>query len=87
MTKGITGSRKPDMMQVTARRPNLRNNGSHDILKSVPDDMLHSLKGTHLEREVQEGSWGDEEESQPTTQRVFITPDMVHNELKWRNLI
>lgn len=92
MTKGIKGSRKPDMT-VTARRPALRpsrGEGSGDLLKSVPDSILRTLGGTHLEREATEQHWDDDAQdyvSVPSIKREFITHDMVHHEMKWRNLI
>ena len=91
MGKGITGQRRPDM-SVTARRPNLRptRGESSEILKSVPDSILRTLGGTHLEREVTRNGWDDEageELSMPATERTFISHDMVHHEMKWRNLI
>lgn len=92
MANGITGRRKPDMT-VTARRPALkpsRGEGSGDLLKSVPDSILRTLGGTHLEREVTHNRWDDEAGDYvaiPSTQREFITHEMVHHEMKWRNLI
>jgi hypothetical protein len=83
MAKGITGRQEPDM-SVTARRPGMkptRGEGSGDLLKSVPDSILRTLGGTHLEREVVKEGFP------PRTEREFISHDMVHHELKWRNLI
>lgn len=92
MANGITGRNKPDM-SVSARRPSLkptRGEGSGDMLKAVPDSILRTLGGTHLERETTVTGWDDDTEqevSMPSTQKTFVSHDMVHHELKWRNLI
>ena len=77
------------MTVVTARRANLRPTGVrgnyNEILKSVPDEHLRNLIGTTVELEAEEADdWG---EPVKTSSRHHITADMVHNELKWRNLL
>lgn len=78
-------------MTVSARRDHLRptrGEGSGDLLRSVPDSILRTLGGSHIEREVSSTGWGDDDDETPSkTEKVFVSPDMVHHEMKWRGLL
>lgn len=91
MHKGIPGYHTPDENVVTARRNTLKpprdfaTSPAMNILKSVPDTRLRSMAGKTVKLETTEH---DDEGNEVTTHfQHHISPDAVHHEMKWRNLI
>lgn len=76
----------PRDMRVSPRLGHLKPpRGGKDVLRSVPDAHLRSLAGQKIEFESTE--YDDDGNEVRGIQQHHITPDDIHHELKWRNLI